>query len=547
MSKTIVGVSVTPELGLEVAQIDFVSGTVLKYGVRQLAYDMNRREIADMDIFREALQDLFLDLQIPKNLEVVVNIPTVVFKISDYPASLDEIQISGAIEEDLSEHYVLKDSEPAIAATVVPSASMQFSKIAYTAAQKSMLVEMSLIIKEMGYKVYGIGTSVASILNSLLYIKRVDVSNNTNWVLAIVENATCRVLLMNGGHFVDCIEERISIGEVLDDAENYSTVVSALQPILKSLPSKYLCVVSKTDVISAEVLASKLKYSAPIIHQEANCYLKGMLLNVAPSVDPDAVRTLSLDVIGACIFKDFERYTPSLNMFNKSLGEVFTADQPPEIPFLGGKTVVLTTGKLISLFITFLIILACIVAPLYFYFSMNIANQEREIAEIKAKIATIDRYLEANKDISTNLFDEGDEIRIGLEHNKKIYSYFTIVGTEIPKKLWLTALSLGKNVTISGQADNLESVYSFYRNVKDYDPASAVKLQELGLASTSQLQTISDDGDFETDSILTSLNADFYEFKISDLKEKPAAKGNKKATKGKKSSGKSSVPKKQIK
>ena len=34
---SIVGVSVTPEVGLEVAQIDFATQTVLKYGIRQLA------------------------------------------------------------------------------------------------------------------------------------------------------------------------------------------------------------------------------------------------------------------------------------------------------------------------------------------------------------------------------------------------------------------------------------------------------------------------------------------------------------------------------
>ena len=40
---SIVGVSITPEIGLEVAQIDFASQTVLKYGIRQLEYDTNRR------------------------------------------------------------------------------------------------------------------------------------------------------------------------------------------------------------------------------------------------------------------------------------------------------------------------------------------------------------------------------------------------------------------------------------------------------------------------------------------------------------------------
>ena len=56
---SIVGVSVTPEVGLEVAQIDFATQTVLKYGIRQLEYDASRREIADLDLFKEALQDLF--------------------------------------------------------------------------------------------------------------------------------------------------------------------------------------------------------------------------------------------------------------------------------------------------------------------------------------------------------------------------------------------------------------------------------------------------------------------------------------------------------
>ena len=49
----VIGVSVTPEVGLEVAQIDFASNMVLKYGVKPLEYDVNRREIADLDIFKE--------------------------------------------------------------------------------------------------------------------------------------------------------------------------------------------------------------------------------------------------------------------------------------------------------------------------------------------------------------------------------------------------------------------------------------------------------------------------------------------------------------
>lgn len=515
--KMIVGVSVTPEVGLEVAQIDFASQTVLKYGVRQLEYDSSTRQIADLDLFKEALQDLFFELQIPKGAEVALNIPTVVFKIKDYPASLDETQISGAIEEDLADHFIFKSAEPAIAATSLPNSSMQVYKIAYTAAQKPMLIEVAMIIKDLGYKLYAIDTSVNSVLNSLMYKGRVNVDPDMSWVLLIVDNLCCRVIPMNGKSYVDCFEERISIGQVLDDAENYSTVINAVSPILKNLPSKYLCVVSKTNIISAEALASKLSYTAPIIHQEANCFAKEPFVEPGAGVDDNFANMISLDVIGASILRDFEPYSDAhLNLFNKALGDIYLSEQPPELQ-LGSRTIVLSNAFLVKMFILFALL---ILAPAVFVFLMytgKVAAEQSKLQSLELSITQKQQFLKDNENVSSDLFDEGDEIRIGLEHNKNIYSYYTIVGTEIPKKLWLTHLKLGDKTTIEGQADNLESVYSFFRSIKDYDPDSKIKLQKLGLASKSSVQLLEgEDGEFDTDSILTSLNADFYEFNISD-------------------------------
>lgn len=539
-SKILVGVSVTPGVGLEVAQIDCVSRVVLKYGVRPLEYDVNRREIADLDIFREALQDLFIDLQIPKGSEVVINIPTVVFKTNDYPASLNEPQIMGAIEEELAEHYILRDSEVAISATALPGASTQLVKVGYTAAQKTMLVEMALIVKELGYKLYAIDSSISSSLNALILNERVDIQSDS-WVLLLVENSVCRAILMSGASYVDAIEERISIGEVLDDADNYVTVINAVQPILKRIPSKYLCVVSKTDVISAEVLASKLKYSSPIIHQEANSYAKEQLIEIGPAVDSNLARRISLDVIGASAYKMFERhFGRNFNLYNYMLGDVYTMEQPPEINFLGNR-LVLTNGKVFGFFIFIAIVIAALVFGAYTYYATINRGLEENINQINADIEKAEKFLKDNEHVSSNLFNEGDEIRIGLIHNKRIYSYYSIVGTEIPKKLWLTELKLGGKVTIAGQADNLESVYSFFRNIKDYEPNSGVKLQKLGLASSSQLQPLDEKGDFDTDSVLTSLNADYYEFKISDEKESLPKKVDKKNTKKKSTKKKKSA------
>lgn len=516
----VIGVSVTPEIGLEVAQIDFATRTVLKYANRPLEYDINRRDIADLDIFKETLKDIMDELAIPKGASVVLNLPTVVFKVNDYPAALDEAQVSNAIEEELSEHPFFQNTDPCSSATVLPNSTIQFNKVAYTAAQRATIVEVVMAIKDLGYKTLAIDTSVNSTLNALMLKERVNIEGDTSWVLLLVENNCCRILPMNGRNYVDAFEERISIGEVLGDAENYSTVISAVSPLLKNLPSQYLCVVSKTNIISAEILASKLSYPAPIIHQEANSFSNEAFMDISPEVDESLAPIISLDIIGAAIYQDFLPYSSAhLNLFNKSLGDIYLEEQPPEIT-IAGHRIVLSIENLIKIFIVFAILITIPVLIAFFMLNNNIKTEQDAVADLDTKIQQMSKFLKDNESVSSDLFDEGDEIRVGLEHNKNIYSYYTIIGTEIPKKLWLTHVKFGDKTTIEGQADNLESVYAFFRSIKDYNPESEIKLQKLGLASSSQPQILDDSNpDFETDSILTSMNADFYEFRISDEPE----------------------------
>ena len=523
----VIGVSVTPEVGLEVAQIDMVTRTVLKYAVRPLEYDINRRDIADLDIFKETLNDMLDELQIQKGASIVLNLPAVTFKVNDYPASLDEDQIGNAIDEELAEHFIFQNNDPCVAATALPNSTIQFTKVAYTAVQRTTIVELVMAIKDLGYKTLAIDTSVNSTLNALMLKERVNVEGDTSWVLMLVENNCCRILTMSGRNYVDSFEEKISIGEILGDAENYSTVISAVAPILKNIPSQYLCVVSKTNIISAEILASKLNYSAPIIHQEANNFSQEAFMELAPEVDEALATTVSLDIIGAAIYNDFLPYsTAHLNLFNKSLGDLYLDEQPPEITIAGHK-IILTPENLVKIFIVIAILVLVPTIIGLVALVANINGLKNSNAELDTKIEQMNKFLKDNEDISSDLFDEGDEIRAGLEHNKNIYSYYTIIGTEIPKKLWLTHVKFSDKTTIEGQADNLESVYAFFRSIKDYNPESAIKLQKLGLATNTPPKVIEDENsldnpeasNFETDSILTSLNADFYEFRISDEPE----------------------------
>ena len=108
-----VGVSLTPERGLEVAQIDFATGTVLKYAVTPVDYyNVNQREIADLDRFKEALADLLQQLEISKGTELVMSFPAADFRVTEYPQSWEEVQLSNAVEDELTENFLFKDKDP---------------------------------------------------------------------------------------------------------------------------------------------------------------------------------------------------------------------------------------------------------------------------------------------------------------------------------------------------------------------------------------------------------------------------------------------------
>lgn len=514
----VVGVSVNPELGLEVAQIDFATKTVLKYGTKQLGYDNLRKEIADLDLFKETLSDLLLELEIPKGSEIVLNIPTILFKVEDFSAAMEPNLVEMQIEETLSAYPIFQNNEAAISAVRLPISTIQNNKIAFTAAQKVTLIEIAMQIKSLGYTVIGIDTSVNSVLNSLIYNERVDIAADSNWVLLIVDNSTCRIIPMLGKSYADSFEEKIAIGEVLGDAENYGTVISAVSPILKNVPSKRLYVLSRTNVINAEVLAGKLSYNGQIIHHNDNIFSEAPYLDTAPSITEQAAKMISLDVIGAAINREFRDYSVApINMFNSSLGEVYENEQPLKLNV--GPGFLLTIENMLIASVVFALIALLAIGGTIVPLKAKIALNNNDISDMDRKIADIQKFLDENKNVSADMFDEGDEVRIGLQHNKTVYTYYTIVGTEIPKKLWLTHLQLGSNITIEGQADNLESVYSFFRNVKDYNPTSEIKLQKLGLATKSKLVELADEESFDTDSIITSMNADFYEFRISDAPE----------------------------
>ena len=532
MKKNIVGVSITPGIGLEVAQVDFERRTVLKYGSKPLSFDVNKSKIIDMDLFKNAIEELFTELQILPKSDVVLSMPTPFFNITEYPAAQDNTLIHSLIEDDLSMHdNTNEDVEYNISDIVLPNSTIQTKRVIYCASYKDMLCEIVYQMNDLGYNITVIDATENSTLNALLYNERISLNPDIMTTVAIIENNYVKLLALQGRCYVESLRMKIAIGEVLGADENYRTVADAMQNYINKIPSQYLYILSKTDIISASVLASKLNYKGTVLYQEQNILNGEPFMNCDPSISEENAKKMSVDVIGAAITAQFAPYSSAkLNLFNKYLGTLYTDKQPLMIG-----NYELSVKNMVVLAITVALFMASIVF-IYMFISGRTLNEKKLQEEmLDKKIAAMNDFISKNSHITGDRFSESDQIQIGLSQNKDVYTYYTIVGTEIPQKLWLTSLELGKDIVIEGQADNVESIYSFFRNIRDYEgdggnnrSSGNLKLQSLGLASKTDLGQLSPIEGVDTDVVLNSMNADFYQFVIANKK---IVKANKKGGK----------------
>ena len=520
--KNRIAVAITPDMGLEVAELNYNTGCIVKYAQRSFDQPVTIRNlIPDMDMFKELLQDCFIQIGV-KNAEVVLVLPTVSMGVASFMASQSNTSIIQSIADDLTDkELIFRDNEPLVALTGL-SMTTQSKIVAYTASVYQVVQEAATIISALGHKIVAIDNSVASIFRTLIQTGKARAKEGATWLMLLVDGAAARLIALNGDFITEYHEEQIMF-DFTDTIGNCDMVVSAMQSHIEKIPAKYLYVVSRTDNISAEILATKIKFNQDIIFLEANSNRKEAFIDTH-EISGDVHKSISPDVIGGCLYDEALIH---FNLFTEELGDVYLDQQPLQI---GG--MILTT----QLIATWCILLCALIAgPAiagYLYFTGENAKIQENITAQETKLKTINAKIEKYAGlVSAETFDEASEIKVGLAHNTDIYTYVDLLGKDMPAKLWLTSFSLGNYIDIEGRADNIESIYTFYRNIKEVVSESPAKLQKLGLASDSANLNFQPEDEkdlpengldgvptFEENSndIILSSNADFYEFIISD-------------------------------
>ena len=102
-SKDIVYLSVSPGVGLELIQLDVSTKTVKNYSYRPLEYNESLREIANIEEFRTAVEELFSELKINLKSNVVLNLPMVLFGSTDLPLLLADDAVTEALTSEVEQ------------------------------------------------------------------------------------------------------------------------------------------------------------------------------------------------------------------------------------------------------------------------------------------------------------------------------------------------------------------------------------------------------------------------------------------------------------
>ena len=299
-SKDIVYLSVSPGVGLELIQLDVSTKTVKNYSYRPLEYNESLREIANIEEFRTAVEELFSELKINLKSNVVLNLPMVLFGSTDLPLLLADDAVTEALTSEVEQSYIFKRYEPVVSwCDASNTQSGDSRKLFYSAIQKNSIDEIKNVLTELGINLVGVEMSLTSLLKSLAFtgLAEEQMKDNVSWNLMLINPNGYAICSMVGKNIVEYYEEPLAIKSFEGD-EIYNAINASAQITLMSYPASYLYIISGTDMVSAELLAKRIHIDGIINYYDNNDFKKDNPIPVGLDVLEDAAHRITLEAIG---------------------------------------------------------------------------------------------------------------------------------------------------------------------------------------------------------------------------------------------------------
>ena len=475
-TKINIGVSVSPNVGIEMMVVDASQHKIMKYAHRPLAYNSSTREIEDYNEFKIALKDLFNELRIqPQNANVVLNLPNVAFGHTFLPTVLDDEGVNGALTSKVEEGYLFKKNTPIVSwVEVKENNSSEKRYILYSAIQENVVDAVKQIFDELGATLIAIENTYSSLMKTLEYTELTKdfALSSGSWNILLVTQNSYVVFSMLGYSVIEYFEEPLAIKSFNND-EVYVAISQAASAVLEKFPTDKLLIISESNDVSAEILAIQLKQPGDVIFLECNQYSKQPIMDVDLNVLPHYIKAITPEAIGAAIYRNRE-FGIKLNFLAKT-----DYHAPDTINVMGFD---LTKEQLT----TYTAIIGAVILGICYLCSMAVGSygaqleekkaalekeateQQAQLAELKQNSGKIDIYAAA-KSIDSSMINK--------------IKYYDSIGADIPSKVWLTFFYADTNGAygIKGQTTSVDEVYLFFRNLKSRVPDSDLILSTLSV------------------------------------------------------------------
>ena len=512
--KQIVGITLTPGIGLEAVVLDKNKTTVLNYGRKKVEYNFSTREIQDYVQFKTAIVELMDEMKIAPKSYVYIVLPNVYFDFLEIPPMISNPEIKTAVLSKAEEFYIFKRDEPISGwcEVVNPQGGSQ-KKIVYTSFQKSAVDEIKEIISDLGLQLIGIESSYSATLRGLYttgYLNDVIIEESP-WTVMFINTNSYTLFQLDGKNLLDYTEVPLAI-KSFSMEESYQAIVSSSSQLLSNFDSSNLFIISQTDDICADVLKRQMQFDREIIAIDSNKYSKKPIMEVMSATDFNAANSITLGVIGAAYTKttDFNivlnvlQDDPSIN-----LGAYFTT------------TILGTTIEVTSDFVDKLAVLVVAACAVIFGILIGLCNLlntqiQNSITDINSQIQTIDAQISAE-----NQGEKKEEIDMNViideiaASNVNAINFYDSIATDIPKNVWLTRYynQTGDKIAVRGIAESIVDIYEYYKNLRIVSPQSDIKLTELKVVTEDMK---SEDSRFITDLAIDQDTDRLYSFEISN-------------------------------
>jgi len=515
-TKITIGVSVSPGVGLEMIEIDSATKTVNKYGCKPLEYNHSAREISDYTLFQEALSELFEELQIPKKSNVIVTIPNVHFGMVGLPLLLTDDAVSNAIISEVEQSYIFKRQDPLVGWVEVSSnINTEKRNLAYTAIQQTAMDGIKAACGEVGCTLVSVETSYSSFLKALYYaeLTKEQMKENITWNLMIVGQNNYSIFSMVDKKIIEYYEEPLALKSFVDD-EIYNAILTSAELTLAGIPANYLFIASETDLVSAEVLSLKLPFEGTVKFLECNKYSQKELLVTNLNILPNLALKITPEAIGSAIytFCDFPIKFNLTGQKEQSTAGALATSAPGDYMRikLGNVEIELTPDFLKKLCLIIFVVLVVPAFVISLILENYVVTEQGKLGEISSQVTTKTAEItKLTQSASAGTFDIKSATDKITAQNRSKLLYYSAVGMSTPNKLWISYYMSNSTggIDLKGKSTDVESIYTFYKGVKQLVNNSNIRLHKLEVEKGSVDDVISG----------SSSGPKFYEFEITNM------------------------------